>query len=75
MIFIIGISMFSFYEKCEPYQMIIVFEKNSKDFLLYKIKRQTVLFSILIIPLIFLFLFFHLDKWYIPIVEYFVFIF
>lgn len=54
--------------------MIIAFEKSSKDFLFHKIKRQTVIFSILIIPLIISFLFFHPDKWYIPVVEYLIFI-
>lgn len=73
-IFIFGLIPISFYEEGEPYQMILAYEKNSNEFLLYKIKLQIILFSILTIPLILTFLIFHIDMWYITIVEYFLFI-
>lgn len=72
-IFIMGISILSFFEKCEPYQMLMSYELNAKKLLSLKVKRQLQLFSIATVPLIVLFLFFHLDKWYIPIAEYFIF--
>ncbi len=74
-IFILGISTFSFYEKGEPYQMILSYEINAKKFLFLKVKRQIQFFSILTIPLIGLFLVFNFNRWYIPITEYFIFCF
>jgi len=74
-IFILGISIFSFYEKGEPYQMILSYEINAKKFLFLKAKRQIQFFSILTIPLIGLFLVFNFNRWYIPITEYLIFCF
>lgn len=73
-LFILGIIPFSFYEKGEPYQMIVAYEMGTTKFLLHKIKMQIGLFTIMALPLIAAFLVFHIDKWYIPLVEYFVFI-
>jgi len=73
-LFIIGIIPFSFYEKGEPYQMILAYEMGTNQFLFHKIKMQISLFSVLAIPLIAAFLIFNYDKWYIPIAEYFIFV-
>jgi len=74
-IFILGFLTFSFYEECESYQVLLLHELNAKQFLLLKVKRQLILFSIMVTPLILMFLIFHFDKWYIPIAEYVIFIF
>jgi hypothetical protein len=73
-LFIIGIIPFSFYEKGEPYQMIIAFEKSVTQFLFRKIRMQILLFSILVAPLILAYLVFHPELWYIPVVEYLIFV-
>jgi hypothetical protein len=73
-LFILGILPLSFYEKGEPYQMIVVYEMGTNQFLFHKIKMQLLLFSILTLPLIAAFMVFHHEMWYIPIVEYFIFI-
>jgi len=74
-LFILGLIPLSFYEKSEPWQMIITFEKSSGQFLWYKVKTQLILFSVITLPLILAFIIFHSDLWYIAVVEYFVFIF
>lgn len=73
-IFVLGIISLSFYEKGEPLQMLIAFEKSANQFLLQKIKLQLVLFSILTLPLIVAFAIFHSENWYIPVAEYLIFI-
>jgi len=72
-IFVLGILPWSFYEKGEPIQMILAYERSTKRFLMHKIKMQLTLFTIISIPLIIAFLLFHPDIWYIPIVEFFLF--
>lgn len=73
-IFILGIISFVFYNECEPYQMIIAYELKVSKFLFYKIKSQVIFFSIISFPLILLFFIFHHDVWYIPVLEYFIFL-
>jgi hypothetical protein len=73
-LFILGVIPFSFYEKGEPYQMILAYEMGPTQFLFRKIKMQISLFSLLSLPLIAAFLIFHRETWYIPIIEYFIFI-
>ena len=73
-LFILGVIPFSFYEKGEPYQMIIAYEMGTSQFLFHKIKMQIAMFSILSIPIIAAFLVFHPEIWYIPVIEYFIFI-
>ncbi len=72
-IFILGITILSFFEKCEPYQILLSFELNATKLLMLKVKRLLQLFSIIIIPLLILFIVFNPDKWYIPVTEYFIF--
>lgn len=74
-IFILGISTISFFERCEPLQIIWSYELSSKKLLILKVKRQLQLYSMAIIPLIGLFLVFHMNRWYIPIAEYLIFCF
>lgn len=72
-IFIIGITILSFFEKCEPYQILISSELGATKLLMLKIKRLLQLFSIIVIPLLVLFIVFNPDKWYIPVAEYLIF--
>jgi len=73
-LFVLGIIPLSFYEKGEPYQMILACEMGASQFLARKIKMQISLFSMLSFPLIVVFMIFHYERWYITIVEYFVFV-
>ncbi len=73
-LFILGVIPFSFYEKGEPYQMIIAYEMGTSQFLFHKIRTLIAMFSILSIPLIAAFLVFHPEIWYIPVIEYSIFI-
>lgn len=68
-ILILGLIIFSFYEKAEPYQMIVASELNARKFISLKVKRQIQLFSVLTLPLAGIFLVFHIDRWYIPLAE------
>jgi len=72
-LFILGVIPLSFYEKGEPYQMIIAFEKGTNQFLWHKIKMQILLYSVLSLPLIVAFLVFHHKLWYIAVIEYLIF--
>lgn len=71
---LIGIIPFSFYERGEPYQMIVAFETGPVRFLLNKIKMVIGLFTALSLPLITAFIIFHYEWWYIPVIEYLIFI-
>lgn len=72
-IFILGITILSFFEKCEPYQILLSFELSATKLLILKVKRLLQLFSTLVIPLLVLFIVFNPDKWYVPVAEYFIF--
>lgn len=74
-IFILGITILNFYEKGEPLQMLIARELNAKKLLGKKIKDQIFLFSVIVIPLIIVFIIFHPENWYIPLGEYLLFLF
>ncbi len=74
-IFIQGIITLSFYDKDEPLQMILALEKGTNRFLKHKIIAQLFLFTIMSFPLILSFLVFHYDLWYVPVIEYLVFVF
>lgn len=67
---ILGILLWGFYEKGEPIRMILAFEKGTNSFLIHKIKTHLAFISVLAVPLIAAFLFFHPDKWYVPVGEY-----
>jgi hypothetical protein len=70
-ILILGFVILSFYESCEPYQMIIASEKSSSKFLLHKIKSQTLIFTFITLPLIIAFVLFNAEYWYIVVIEHF----
>ncbi len=72
-IVIIGILIIGFYESCESLPMLDAYELGAKSLLLLKMKRQLQLFSIIILPLIGLFLLFNIEYWYIPVLEYLIF--
>ena len=67
---IIGICIFSFNYECEPYQMVLAFEKSPKEFLTLKIKNQVSILFKVMIPLIIAFLLFHFQYWYIVAIEF-----
>lgn len=71
-IFILGILISTFYEKGEPLQLILLFQKGERDFVLHKLQSQLFLFVLFIMPLIIPYLFFNLRLWYIPLVELFI---
>ncbi len=73
-IFVIGISLLGLYETCEPYQMIIASEKSPRKFVNRKILLHTWLFTVISMPLVVAFIAFHVEYWYIAVVEYLVFI-
>ena len=73
-IFFLGIIVLSFNEMCEPWQMIILYEKKPELFLWDKIKYHIMLFSVVTAPLIIAFIIFHTQLWYIPVIEYLVFV-
>jgi hypothetical protein len=73
-IFIFGIVSLGFYEKSEPYQMILAYEMSTRKFLFHKMKLHIIVFSFITIPLILLFIVFNYEYWYIPIAEYLIFI-
>ena len=74
-IFSLGLIPMGFYEIGEPIRMLFAKEIGTNKFLLHKIKMQLILFTVLILPLILIFLVFHYEYWYIPILEYFILIF
>lgn len=73
-LFLLGIATAQFYEECEPYQLVTIFEKKADHFLWYKITQQIKLFSLITLPLIAVFMIFHHEVWYIPVCEYILFI-
>lgn len=64
---VLGVISLSFLEKGEPYQMVVAYEKGPNQFLYFKIRQQVVLLTIVYAPLIFSFLIFHYQLWYIPL--------
>ena len=73
-LFIMGIMPLGFYEKGEPVQMLLAFEKEANGFLWYKIRTSLALFTAISLPLIAAFLVFHPGRWYIPVAEYILFL-
>ena len=71
---ILGIIPLSFYEYGEPLPMLLAPELNTKKFVHHKLKVQFIQFSVITFPLIIAFLLFHVEYWYIPLGEYFLFL-
>jgi hypothetical protein len=72
-VFILGVAVLNFYERCESLQILMSGELSAQRFLLQKIKRHIQLFSVLTFPLIALFAILHSEHWYIPLAEYLIF--
>jgi hypothetical protein len=68
-ILIIGMIPLGFTDTAEPYQMVIAYELSTVQFLMHKIRKQVILFLIPVIPLILVYLIFHPNYWYIPLLE------
>ncbi len=73
-LFVIGLVLLSFYEQTEPLSMLLAFEFSSNKFIYSKIKSHFLLFSITVFPLILLFSIFYPEYWYIPVLEYLIFL-
>lgn len=73
-VFFLGIIILNFYEKTETLEMLFAQELNSKQFLRNKILCHLKDFSILISPLIIVFIIFHFQYYYIALVEFFAFL-
>jgi hypothetical protein len=62
---LIGLIALGFTEKNEPLPLLLMFEKSSYKFLLFKIGNQLKLYSILVIPLMIVYIIIHYEYWYI----------
>jgi hypothetical protein len=62
----IGIIVTTFYERSEPLQMLLAFEKKPELFLKQKAGNHLLVFMVLMLPLFLAFLVFHASLWYIP---------
>ncbi len=68
--FIIGIIVLSFYEQCEPLQILTSYELSSKKLMALKIKRHFQIYTVIMIPMVILFIAFNHTLWYIVATEY-----
>ena len=68
--FLIGLLMTGFYQSIESWQILLSYQKNANQLLFYKIRQHSLFYTILNLPLIMLFMIFHLELWYIPVVEF-----
>jgi hypothetical protein len=69
-LFIIGALMFDFYKTNESWQILLSCQKNATEFLCVKMKQHVMFFSLLVLPLVIAFMIFHLEYWYIPVIEF-----
>ena len=69
-LFLLGIAVLGFHEQCESLAVLFSYELGAGKLLRLKILRQLQLYSLMVVPLIALFLVFHPDRWYIPAAEY-----
>ena len=69
LIYIIGLVILGFNDTNESLTLLLVFEKNAKKLLHYKIKSQLMLFLVFLAPLIVLFIVFHSQNVLIPLIE------
>ena len=65
---IIGVLMFDFYKSNESWQILLSHQKNADKLLSYKIRQHSLFYGILNLPLIILFLIFHPERWYLPVI-------
>lgn len=60
----------SFYQECEPRNVLEINEFSPRKFLINKLLINYKIFTIIQIPLIILFMFFHIEYWWIVLIEY-----
>ncbi len=68
-IFILGILVMSFYENNESLPMLLAKEQSPKTFLKRKIWSHLLIYLAVMIPLLLSFIIFHLEYYYIPLLE------
>jgi hypothetical protein len=73
-IFIIGTLVCEFYKRNESWQILLCYQKNSDKLLYSKIKQYFLLYTVINLPLIIIYLFFHIELWYIVCAEYIIFL-
>jgi hypothetical protein len=67
-IVITGLIILDFFTANESWQILLSFEKSPEKLLFHKIKRHALLYAIINLPLVILFMLFHADLWYIPVI-------
>lgn len=70
MIFLSLLFFISFYQQCEPRNILEKNEFPPKIFLISKLIINSKVFSIIQIPLLILFMVFHIEYWWIALIEY-----
>jgi hypothetical protein len=67
---IIGLLISDFYKANESWQILLSCQKNAVKILYYKIKQHFIVYTIIHLPFFILFLIFHFELWYIPVIEF-----
>ena len=67
---ILGLVIVDFFGANESWQMLLSFEKSPGRLMLYKIRHHTLHYAVICLPLIALFILFHPDFWYVPVIEF-----
>ena len=72
---IMGLTCLGFYQECESEMLMLNLEQNPQRFIVNKIKTALSLFGVMSLPMMILFLLFHLTYWYVPLILFLVFAF
>lgn len=72
---LIGFTVMDFFTANESWQILLSFEKSPGKLLFHKINRHALLYAVFNLPLVILFIMFHSNFWYIPVIELIVFLF
>jgi len=67
---VLGLIIVDFFGANESWQMLLSFEKSPGRLMLYKIRHHTLHYAVICLPLIALFILFHPDFWYVPVIEF-----
>ena len=73
-IFVLGVLVISFYEKSESLQLLLANELGAGKFLAFKMRMHLSAFTILIVPLVLAYIVFNPQYYYIPLVEFLIFV-
>lgn len=65
LLFLLTVLVMGFYNEYEPLDLLVLFKKNSWQFLFYKIKSMLKIYGALVILPNSLYIIFHRDEWYI----------